>query len=385
MKTKLFSGATLAIFVAGILFWGGFNTAMEATNTMEFCISCHDMRDTVYQEYRHSVHFRNGSGVQATCPDCHVPREWTHKVVRKVQASVELYHWAIGSIDTPEKFEAKRALLAEKVWNTMQRTDSRECRNCHLFDSMELDSQGYFAQKRHRAGLDEGKTCIDCHKGISHKLPQVLAVAGAAPSDESVDLELGEEINETCAACHGEFGEGKPDGEYPRLAGLPRSYIAKQLRDFKSRARLNIPMLPYATERELPEEDLLSVAAYLEQIALPSKLPPIDKEDFDAFARLQQSKRVVNIALLDGNVSAGARLYRRECSTCHAEDGYGKATELVPPLAGQHSEYLRRQLDKFRDGERLHADDPTDQNVFAKIGDGEIHDILTYLSTLDDG
>ena len=49
---------------------------------------------------------------------------------------------------------------------------------------------------------------------------------------DMVDLEYGQEINETCAACHGEFGEGMPDGEYPRLAGLPQGYIAKQLRDF---------------------------------------------------------------------------------------------------------------------------------------------------------
>ena len=117
-----------------------------------------------------------------------------------------------------------------------------------------------------------------------------------------VDLEYGEEINETCAACHGEFGEGMPDGEYPRLAGLPQGYIAKQLRDFKTRKRLNIPMLPYTSERELPEPDLVSVAAYLEQIELPRRLPLIDEDNFDAFARLQLSKRVINIARLDGNI-----------------------------------------------------------------------------------
>lgn len=39
-------------FISGVFFWGGFNTAMEATNTEEFCISCHEMRDNVYQEYK---------------------------------------------------------------------------------------------------------------------------------------------------------------------------------------------------------------------------------------------------------------------------------------------------------------------------------------------
>ena len=201
---------------------------------------------------------------------------------------------------------------------------------------------------------------------------------------DMVDLEYGQEINETCAACHGEFGEGMPDGEYPRLAGLPQGYIAKQLRDFKTRARLNIPMLPYTSERELPEEDLVSVSAYLEQIELPSKLPPIDEDNFDAFSRLQQSKRVINIARLDGNIQAGEQLYQKECSSCHARDGYGKPARLIPPLAGQHSAYLRRQFQKYRSGKRLHDDDADDKELFEEISEAQEHDMLSYLSILDD-
>ena len=383
MKKKLLSISTILTFIAGIVFWGGFNTAMEATNTLEFCISCHEMRDNVYREYRQTSHFRNGTGVQATCPDCHVPREWTHKLVRKIQASVELYHWAIGSIDTPEKFEAKRAVLARKVWKTMKETDSRECRNCHLFDNMEMSRQGLFAAKNHRKGLAGGKTCIDCHKGITHHLPKE-SQRQVTDDTADIDMEYGEEINETCAACHGEYGEGKPDGEYPRLAGLPRKYIEKQLRDFKSRHRLNIPMFPYTSERELPEEDLVTIAAYLESIELPTRLPPLDERNFDALDRLHQSAKVVNIGRLDGSVRAGKRLYERECRACHAADGYGKPAQLIPPLTGQHSEYLRRQIGKFRKGERLHDEDPEDQQIFQQISDSEIHDILTYLSILDD-
>ncbi len=383
MKIKFLTPGSLAIFIAGIIFWGGFNTAMESTNTLKFCISCHEMESTVYQEYRHSVHYKNSSGVQATCPDCHVPKEWGPKVVRKIQASIEVYHWLRGSIDTPEKFEAKRRVLAEKVWKTMQSTDSRECRNCHSFNDMEFAQQGLFAQKKHRIAQKEGKTCIDCHKGISHHLPQEEKPTKA--ETEELDVDYAEEINETCAACHGEYGEGKPDGEYPRLAGLPKKYIAKQLRDFKSRARLNIPMLPYATERELPEEDLLTIAAYLESIKLPNKLQPIDEtKEFDALARLESSKLVVNIAKLDGNIPAGERLYQKECATCHGKKGYGKPAQLIPPLSGQHSEYLHRQIKKFRRGERLHDSDPGDQQIFQQFSEGEIYNILSYLSVQDD-
>ena len=158
--------------VAGIIFWGGFNTAMEATNTMTFCISCHEMRNTVYEEYKKTVHYKNPSGVQATCSDCHVPRPWIYKVIRKIEASRELYHKALGTIDTPEKFEAHRLQLAERVWKSMRATDSRECRNCHDFKSMDLSEQDRYARKRHERALAKGETCIDCHDGIANELPE---------------------------------------------------------------------------------------------------------------------------------------------------------------------------------------------------------------------
>lgn len=167
-------------FVAGIIFWGGFNTAMEATNTESFCISCHEMRVNVYEEYKDTIHYSNRTGVRATCPDCHVPKEWVHKIVRKIQASNELLHKALGSIDTPEKFEAKRLKLAQNVWKTMKKTDSRECRNCHDFESMDYTAQQRRALKRHSKGFDEGKTCIDCHKGIAHSLPAMYEVDPSA-------------------------------------------------------------------------------------------------------------------------------------------------------------------------------------------------------------
>jgi len=158
-------------FVAGIIFWGGFNTVMEATNTLEFCTSCHEMRDTVYQEYRKTIHFSNRTGVRAICSDCHVPRDWVHKIVRKVNASKELYGKVTGIIDTPEKFEAHRAELAKRVWTTMLESNSRECRNCHSFDGMNPEKQSPIAAKIHAVAKSKERTCIDCHKGIAHKLP----------------------------------------------------------------------------------------------------------------------------------------------------------------------------------------------------------------------
>jgi cytochrome c-type protein NapC len=159
-------------FFSGIFFWGGFNTTMEATNTLEFCISCHEMRDNVYQEYKKTIHYTNRTGVRATCSDCHVPKDWTHKMIRKIQASGEVWGKLTGTIDTPEKFEAKRLKLAENEWARMKGNDSRECRNCHTFDAMDTEKQKLRGAKMHKIGVDEKKTCIDCHKGIAHRKPK---------------------------------------------------------------------------------------------------------------------------------------------------------------------------------------------------------------------
>jgi cytochrome c-type protein NapC len=157
--------------IGGVLFWGGFNWALEITNTEKFCISCHEMRNFPYKELTQTIHFTNRTGVRATCPDCHVPREWWPKVVRKVKATRELYHKIVGTINTPEKFEAHRKAMAERVWAEMKANDSHECRNCHDFGSMNFAKQRDYVAPVHQAALKAGQTCIDCHKGIAHKMP----------------------------------------------------------------------------------------------------------------------------------------------------------------------------------------------------------------------
>ena len=159
-------------FAAGIVFWGGFNTVMEATNTEKFCISCHEMRDNVYVEYKETIHYTNRTGVRAVCADCHVPKDWTYKMIRKVQASKEVYGKIMGTIDTKEKFEANRLRLAQSEWARMKAADSRECRNCHSFDYMNIEKQKARAAKMHKIALDDKQTCIDCHKGIAHHKPK---------------------------------------------------------------------------------------------------------------------------------------------------------------------------------------------------------------------
>ena len=173
LSRKAIFGATLigavVFMVLGVMIWGGFNWSMELTNTEEFCISCHEMQENVYAEYLGTVHDSNRSGVGASCPDCHVPRPWVHKVKRKIQASNELYHKLAGTVDTPAKFNGERLTMARRVWEAMKETDSRECRNCHDWGTMNPERQKPRARQQHLFAMEKGSTCIDCHKGIAHK------------------------------------------------------------------------------------------------------------------------------------------------------------------------------------------------------------------------
>lgn len=202
LNRKLVFGTTLGVAIffmfIGVILWGGFNTGMEATNTMDFCISCHEMEENVYKEYKGTIHDTNRSGVRAGCPDCHVPREWGHKIIRKIAASNELIKKVLGTINTREKFLARRPILVKHVWKTMKDTDSRECRNCHSFTSMDPEKQQPIASKNHIEAEQQNRTCIDCHMGIAHELPEELL------EKEHVSFE---QQGMTCGNCHAEMGK----------------------------------------------------------------------------------------------------------------------------------------------------------------------------------
>jgi cytochrome c-type protein NapC len=184
-----------AIFlvIAGMLIWAGFNWTIAITNTDDFCISCHEMESFVYQDYRETVHYNNRTGIQATCSDCHVPKPWHLKMVRKIEATSDLYHELLGTIDSREKYEARKHQMAQAVWKSMKQNNSSECRNCHDLNRMDPGKQSAAAAKQHTNALKQDKTCIDCHKGVAHPL-----------SEKFMESEHEEYINndEDCEQCH---------------------------------------------------------------------------------------------------------------------------------------------------------------------------------------
>ena len=163
--------ALALVFIAGIVFAGVFSTGLTYTNEMEFCTSCHSMQVNL-EEYKQTIHYKNPSGVQATCSDCHVPKQFVPKMIAKVMAAKDVFHEIMGTIDTPEKYEAHRWGMASRVWAKMKDSNSRECQNCHKFENMDLAGQASrSARSQHGNAPDDGKTCIDCHKGIAHEQP----------------------------------------------------------------------------------------------------------------------------------------------------------------------------------------------------------------------
>jgi cytochrome c553 len=201
------------------------------------------------------------------------------------------------------------------------------------------------------------------------------------------DLDNGLDIHEVCATCHGEYSQGGKQGEYPRMAGQPAGFIENQLRLFRARARTNMAMLPHTEERELSDQDITDVSAYIATLHLPTQLPLIDENasDFDALQRLQDAKKVLNIPRAEGDIDAGEKLYQRECRSCHGEQGKGKADQAVPMLAGQYTNYLWRQVAKYINKERIHDPDaPEDEELLAAFTETELRDIFAYMSVCDD-
>jgi nitrate/TMAO reductase-like tetraheme cytochrome c subunit len=155
----------------GVAGWAGFGMFVEHTSTTEFCMSCHEMK-SMQEELSKTVHFRNRTGVRVACGDCHVPQGQLDKLIAKVQALDDVYAHFIGTVDTPEKFEARREEMAHTVWAEMKANGSQACRTCHDFEAMDFSKQSERPRRKHNEAMSNGETCIDCHKGVAHALPR---------------------------------------------------------------------------------------------------------------------------------------------------------------------------------------------------------------------
>ena len=164
-------------FIVGVGSVIAFDITMYATNTEEFCTSCHEMRDNPGMLLKGTTHFKNKSGVRPTCSDCHVPREFVPKMIRKIQAAREVWGKLLGVIDTPEKYAAHAPVMKAREIARLKANDSQECRNCHDVKQILYSVQTAKAQEYHQAEQHRGKSCIDCHAGLTHTPPEQLSEA----------------------------------------------------------------------------------------------------------------------------------------------------------------------------------------------------------------
>jgi nitrate/TMAO reductase-like tetraheme cytochrome c subunit len=317
LKRRVVFGTTLGValffMIVGTILWGGFNLGMEATNTMEFCISCHEMENTVYKEYKGTIHDANRSGVRAGCPDCHVPRPWFYKIKRKIQASNEVLHKILGSIDTPEKFEAKRLKMAKKEWKRMKVSDSRECRNCHEISTMDPESQKPRARKQHYNAMKTGQTCIDCHKGIAHK-----KVHDQLTDEEKDELE-------------------KPNPDFIRP--IPEAYDK-----FMNGSKETKAAAPATTET--PEQEEVAKAEPAAKEETTKTVPAAASSDSSGVDWEKAPERLVNIfypgqASMEwvlGKNHSGKRAFKSgdRCTECHDEE----TVDIGELIASGGHEYL---------------------------------------------
>jgi cytochrome c553 len=213
------------------------------------------------------------------------------------------------------------------------------------------------------------------------RLLWLSTLAGAVAAAPAQNLERGKDINATCAGCHGEFGQGGKKGEYPRIAGQRYAHLVDQLRAFRKRTRINIPMYPYTQERELSDADIEDVSAYLAQVELPTQWPEFKPGD-DALTRLTAMEKVMIIPRSPGDTEQGGKLYQKECAACHAKDGMGKGK--FPRLVGQYTAYLKKQIDAFVKGDRPH-DEVEVKGILNEMKEQELLDVLAYLTLIQSG
>lgn len=172
----------------------------------------------------------------------------------------------------------------------------------------------------------------------------------------------GKEGYEVCGACHLPSGAGRSDGTFPQLAGQHSTVLIKQMADIRAGLRDNPTMYPFAKELTDAQE-LANVSAYIESLCIP-----VDHgkyEGKDAAAQIAQGKD----------------LYEKQCLECHGKTGEGDKAKFYPVIAGQHYQYLLRQMTEIRDGKRRNAN-PDMVKVIKPYTNEQLVAISAYQSSL---
>lgn len=184
------------------------------------------------------------------------------------------------------------------------------------------------------------------------------------PNAQAYDIENAKRINQSCALCHGLYGQGTPGALSPRLAGLAADYLAKEMKYYRDGTREYAPMVLASAITQMTDKDIEDISEYL---------AAIDLEAMD----------LPEIPLYAGDVDKGKEIYLDECKFCHKKTGRGKPKKGIPMVTGQYGLYLHNQLRKFKNRERHHDDDP-DDDLFDEYDDKTLASMVAFLTALTD-
>lgn len=173
----------LGLFV-GVLGTVSFQASLEWTNSEPFCLSCHSMYSQPYQAQQQTAHFNNRTGVRPICADCHVPRAFIPKMIRKIEASHDVYGTIMGTVNTPEKYAAHIPVMKARELERMRANDSQGCRVCHDTERTDFELQSEKAREYHQSIEAQNKTCVDCHQGIAHNYDATVANRAISPDQQ---------------------------------------------------------------------------------------------------------------------------------------------------------------------------------------------------------
>jgi cytochrome c553 len=166
-----------------------------------------------------------------------------------------------------------------------------------------------------------------------------------------------------CSACHGDDGNSVIP-MFPKIAGLQESYIAKQLRDFKSGRRKSDVMAPIVAG--IKAEDIAPLAAHFSRLPLKP-----------GSAAEKASADLGKLLYFDGNEETGVPA----CVGCHQAKGTG--FQIYPRIGGQHVEYVKQQLKNFASGDRSNDANRFMRSVAKRLSEEEIESVAAYLVGLD--
>jgi cytochrome c553 len=195
-----------------------------------------------------------------------------------------------------------------------------------------------------------------------------LAAISIAPSPACAqDAETERFATQICASCHGPGGESISPA-FPKIAGQRAEYLENQLKAFRDHTRAD----PMAQAYMWGMTSQLSDSAIKNLAAFYTKQKPARGKAADP--KLVEKGR----ALYEAGIGEAGKA--QPCATCHGAGAEGNA--IFPRLAGQHAEYLVKQLVLFKNSLREGSNAPLMHAITTDITFDQMEAVAAYLASL---